>query len=174
LGFGLNAVDGFNRRNRIRNAQNVNIGTEGFETFTTTTDQVRVGTQTGISLSTQTQTIGDIVRDVNIQPFMRSRVVRLTARGMKPSSKLYAFFDGTDINAYVTPTSSAFVASGAEGSQLSTDSNGNAYALVRIPNDSSLRFRTGEKILRLSDSSSNSSIAGQVTTAAQTVYASQG
>lgn len=175
-GFGVTGVAGRGggRRAINRDAPNVEADIAGVQTFTSTIDQVRVGTQTGINLSTQTQTIGDIIRDVNIQPFMRSRIVRLTARGMKPSSKLYAFFDGTDINDYITQTNSAFEATGDEGDQIVSSSAGNVYALLRIPNDESLAFRTGEKIIRLTDSITNSSVVGSVTTSAQATYASQG
>lgn len=148
--------------------------TTNIETYTQDVVQQRVGTTMGVGLSTQTQTVGNIIRDVNIQPFMRSRVVRMTARAFKPSSRLYAFFDGIDVSSYLTPCNSSFVATGAEGSALTTNANGDVYALFRIPNEAALRFRTGEKIFRLSDSVTNESIAGLVTTSGQTVYASQG
>lgn len=146
----------------------------GLETITQVNTQTRVGTNIGVSLSTQTQTSGDILRDVNIQPFMRSRVIRITAKGLKPSSRLYAFFDGVDVSSYITPTNSSFTPTGTEGSTLTTNSNGDAYATFRIPNEDAIRFRTGEKVFRLTDSFTNSTEAGLVTTSAQATYASQG
>lgn len=144
------------------------------EVYSTESLEQRVGTEIGVSLSTQQQTVGDIVRDVNIQPFMRSRIIRVSCNSFKPSSKLYAFFDGIDVSDYITPTNSSFANTANEGSQLTTNSSGNAYALFRIPSDDTLKFRIGEKVLRLSDSPTNSSVVGQVTTAGQAVYAAQG
>lgn len=144
------------------------------ETYTQGATQQRLGTTMGISLSTQTQTIGEVVRDVNIQPFMRSRIIRVKAEGLKPSSRIYSFFDSIDVTNYITPTNSSFANTANEGGALYTNSSGVAYAIFRVPNESALRFRTGEKIFRMSDSPTNSSVQGQVTTSAQATFASQG
>jgi hypothetical protein len=82
----------------------------------------RDGIKTIMTPTTTTQTIGGLVKDVNIQPFMRSRVVRIYASGMKSNTKLYSFFDGTNVSAYITPTNSAYANTGNEGSSLKSDS----------------------------------------------------
>lgn len=47
--------------------------------------------------------LGDRVVDVQIASTMRSIPVVFSATGFKPNSRVYAFFDGVDVNAYVSP-----------------------------------------------------------------------
>lgn len=144
------------------------------ETYTQDIQQRRTGTRLGVSRSVQTQAAGSYVRDVNIQPFMRPRRIEFALKGFKPSSFLYSFFDGVNVTEYVTPTSERGQRIGPRGSLLMTDKNGNAYGVFELPNNDRLRFRIGEKIFRVTDSPSNSSLPGQVTTAGQAIYAAQG
>jgi len=112
--------------------------------------------------------------DTSLAPFMRSRLIKVTATGLKPSTRFYAFFDDEDVTAYMTPTNSSFVATTAEGTATSSDSSGNFYALFRVPGTEALRFRVGAKIFRLTDSSTNKHDLGTVTSAAETIYTSMG
>ena len=41
-----------------------------------------------------------------VQRKMRQNVIKVKAVGMKPSTRLYAFFDGVNVSGYVTPTNS--------------------------------------------------------------------
>jgi hypothetical protein len=154
--------------------QNAFAGATSTQTFIQNITQNTVGSQVGVSVSQQTQSQGNVIRNINIQPFMRSRVIQVTGRALKPSTRLYAFFDGTSVSGYITPANSSFANTANEGSALRSDANGNFYGLFRVPNDDSLRFRTGEKIFRLSDNPTNATGLGLVTTSGQTVYASQG
>jgi hypothetical protein len=79
-----------------------------------------------------------------------------------------------NVTAYVTPTNSAFANTANEGGRVTTDNNGNAYGLFRIPADANLRFRTGDRVFRLTDNPTNSTALGSLVTAAQTVYNAQG
>ena len=139
-----------------------------------TQDQVRAGVNRQVVPVTRTTNLGPRITDVTIQPFMRSRVINLTIVGVKPNAKLYTFFDGTNVTAYVTPTNSSFANTAAEGGTLRAGTDGRAYATFRVPSDGSLRFRTGEKKLRVTDSPTNETEAGLVTTYAEGTYASQG
>lgn len=112
--------------------------------------------------------------DTNVQPIMRGRVIQFLATGLKPSTRFYAFFDGTSVSAYVTPTNSSYVATGAEGTALISDSAGTVYGLFRISAGAALRFRTGRKLFRLADSSTNSSALGVVTSSAEAFYSAMG
>lgn len=112
--------------------------------------------------------------DGNIQPMMRGKVVRFTVVGLKPSTRFYGFFDGENVASYITPTNSSFVATGAEGTALISDSTGNLYGMLRISIGAGLRFRTGRKIFRLTDSSTNSTALGTVTSSAESFYTAQG
>lgn len=134
----------------------------------------QLGTQLGFNLNTQVESIGNVVRDVNIQPFMRSRPITFSAVGMKPSSRLYAFFDGIDVRSYITPTDSSYANTANEGGALTSNSDGEVYGIFRIPNNDEIRFRIGDRVFRLTDSVNNSGIIGSVTTSAESTYSSQG
>ena len=141
---------------------------------TTTQRQSRTGIRTGIVPQTQTERIGPRVVDTNIIPFMRSRVINVTGRGFKPNTRLYSFFDDTDVTAYITPTSSAFANTANEGTALYSDTSGDVYAQFRIPSDNSLRFRVGDRIFRLTDNQTNASGSGLVTTSGETTFTARG
>ena len=142
--------------------------------YATTTTSTQTGSSLGVSFTQQTQTIGSVVRDVNIQPFMRSKLIKFSTVAMKPSTRLYAFFDNVNVTEYVTPTNSSYANTANEGSKLTSDSSGNVYGIFRLPNDSSRQFRVGEKIFRLSDNLNNSSIIGSVTTSSEATYSASG
>ena len=73
---------------------------------------------------------------------------------MKPNTRVYPYFDNVAITSYVTPTG------GSLGGNLVTDSNGAVSGTFAIPdptNDSNPRWRTGQRLFRLTSSSTNSS-----------------
>jgi len=157
----------------------------GTSTLTqTTTNQSRTGTVTTIGEDVITEDLGDRVVDINIVPFIRSRFVSFKATGMKPNTRLYAFFDDEDVTDYcaMSPefvrfgrsTSRSFRGRGKPDSRRENDlpirSNRiNAFAeplvttleagditgFFRIPNNSSLRFRTGVRQFKLTSSPNN-------------------
>ena len=99
--MGLNTVWGdwtttnFNRAAR----------TGAFE-FREQTTQVRNLTTTRFNVNTSSvveTSLGDRVVDVQVASTMRSIPVVFSATGFKPNSRVYAFFDGVDVNAYVSP-----------------------------------------------------------------------
>ena len=83
---------------------------EGFLTFQEVTDTI---TRTGTSTRTGTRSItrdsfetvsyGDRVISTELTPFMRSRNIEFTAKRLKPSTRLYPFFDGLRVSEYVIP-----------------------------------------------------------------------
>ena len=155
-------------------------GTDIIQSFVTenttliSENNTRDGIKSTMTPTTTTQTIGGLVKDVNIQPFMRSRTIKIYATGMKNNTKLYSFFDGTDVSSYITPTNSAYANTGNEGASLTSDSSGFVYGQFRIPNDPSLRFRTGSKKFRLTDNPTNASGIGLTVTSAEAMYTAEG
>lgn len=126
----------------------------------TVVGQNRTGIQAQVRTPNQrTVSLGETIRDVNIIPFMRSQTIDVSAVGMKPDTRLYAFFDGENVSSFVTPTDSSFANTASEGSNLVSDSNGNVYATFRLPNEDSVRFRTGTLNFKLTDSPTNSETA---------------
>ena len=75
----------------------------------TTIRETRTGTATRTGSTTRTLnpinnvSIGNRVVGIDISPFMRSRNIEFNAKGLRPFSQVYAFFDGQDVNQYVTP-----------------------------------------------------------------------
>ena len=118
--------------------------------------------------------LGDSVQNVGLIPFMRSREVNVKAEGLKPSTRVYAFFDGTDVNAYVSPANTSFANTASEGSSLITNSEGELYANFRIPNNDQIRFPVGNLRFRLTDSPTNSLATGAAVTAAEANYSAGG
>ena len=139
------------------------------------TDQERTGRLLNVEPAGEQETnLGDSVQSVSLIPFMRSRVVEFTAEGLKPSTRVYAFFDGTDVNNYVAPANTSFANTASEGGALISSADGVLYGIFRVPNDDQLRFPVGNLKLRITDSPTNSSSLGAATTVAETNYSAGG
>lgn len=225
------------------------------QTTTVTDELARVGIEISTSsVQTITRDLGTKVVDTSILPYIRSRIVEFHAKGMKPFTKLMAFFDDTDVTAYCstateivlnqkivdnverkivkiivtnngtgnptdveakvigkgrdrnrskfwgrvnnwnaglgagskrieagntieivveenesTPTTVSYtVEKIVEHTDLITNEKGELAGYFLIPNTDVLKFRTGERVFKLADSSSNPS------TAASTKYIAQG
>ena len=143
---------------------------------TTTTTSTRVGQRrTGIRTSIVPRTVsrshGDRTINVAFVPFVRSRTITFTATQMKPGTRVYPFFDNVAITAYVTPSG------GSLGGSLLTDSNGAVSGTFAIPDpkvNSNPRWRTGERVFRLTSSSTNTAVPAEVHTTAQSSYTASG
>lgn len=144
------------------------------ESYTQSYTGSRSGVQDVITENITEKHLGTFVTQTNLIPYMRSRVIEVEARGMKPGAQLYTFFDGINVSAYVTPTDLGFNPTGSEGSNLYVDSAGRVHALFRIPSDDNLKFTVGNKILRLTDSPTNELDIGLCTTSAESQYSAGG
>ena len=71
--------------------------------ITTTLDQQRQGQQITINETTQTESLGESIVDREVIHFLRARNIETTATRMKPFTRIYGFFDGVDLNRYITP-----------------------------------------------------------------------
>jgi len=172
---------------------NAAIIKETQKAFTETGTASRSGLTTSIATDTQFKEVGDYVVETNFIPFMRSRRIYFQAELMKPNSKLHAFFNGTNVTAYCK-TESSFVqfstrtgvksysgktvwvdsngaTSGSSGS-LTTDAAGRCTGSFVIPRNDVLKFKTGSREFKLTDSSANDSNLAD--TYASTTFYSQG
>ncbi|MDX1532729.1 MAG: DUF4815 domain-containing protein [Nitrosopumilaceae archaeon] len=113
----------------------------GFDTITTR--------NVNASISTSNRVVGERVVDTDVVPFMRSRDVQFQGKGLKPSSRIFCFFDDVDVNAYCKPSGGSF------GDAIYTDANGDVTGTFKIPNDNTQRFRTGSKKFVVTDESEN-------------------
>ena len=173
---------------RIRGGRFFRRGRRGTET-TTITAQTRTGITTTLESSIQTQNLGDRVVDISFVPFIRSRKVYFHAVGLKPLTRVYPFFDGVSIAGYCeevdTVVKSSEVAEVREyldklpgssnfitAENLVSDENGEVTGAFIVPNNSRLKFAVGERIFRLTDSSTNNS--QEETTFAEGTYTASG
>ena len=139
-------------------------------TSTQQVQQTRTGIRQTIVPQTVRNSIGDRIVSVAFVPFIRSRDVEFTANRMKPNTRVFPFFDNIDISAYVTPSG------GAQGGNLVTDANGSVSGTFSIPDptvDSNPRWRTGQRLFRLTSSSTNAS-SSDIETSAEADYLARG
>ena len=94
-------------------------------------------------------------------PFCRPRTITITGVGFLPNTRLYPFFDGQDVSAFVTPSSSTYTTDTTltAGGVLKTTVSGKIEATFQIPdhraNSSNPRFQTGEVEFRMTSSSTD-------------------
>ena len=154
-------------------------------TTTTTTGQSRDGVQTDLAFDTVTRSDGKKVVEINFVPFIRSRKIFFKAELLKPNTKVYAFFDGANMASYVKAESfTQFSATNNVGtfegetahpntaSVLTSNGSGVVEGSFIIPRNDALKFATGSREFRISDSSSNNKNAE--TTFAEAQYHAQG
>ncbi len=73
--------------------------------------------------------------------YMRSATINFNAKGLKPNTRVYPFFDGQLVTTHCRPaTATAF------GGNLVTDSNGELLGVFRIPAET---FKTGTRLFTL-------------------------
>ena len=131
--------------------------------------QTRTGIQYTVTPTTTTQVIDSKILDSSVIPYMRSNTILFSATRMKPNTRVYPFFDGTDVSAYCKSDRSGAVL----GDPIITDQNGNVSGTFDLPDStSSLRFRTGTRVFRLIDDSTNN--AGTADTSADAIYEATG
>ena len=104
-----------------------------------TRTRTRQGTQNRLAGSNVVQqSFGDRVVGMAFQPNMRAREVRFTSTALKPNTRLYAFFEGIDVSAWVCPdanyTGEALNSPKGFGQPIITDDNGNVSGVFIIPN----------------------------------------
>ena len=130
--------------------------------------QSRTGIRNEITgTDTVRNSIGDRIVDVSIVPFIRSRNITVNVTGMKPSTRVYAYFDGEAVSTSCTPNG------GTLGGSIFTNGSGSVTDLVfNIPNSDAQRFRTGERQFLLTDNTSGDLISAS--TYAEVIYQAQG
>ena len=110
--------------------------------------------------------VGDRVIDVALLPYIRSRKIYFRAEGLRPNSKVFAFFDGKNVASWVKSGSFQYFSSDTvdygdvynrttqhpDGSStLTTDANGKVEGSFFLPNTVSTRFRTGTREFKILD-----------------------
>ena len=144
---------------------------------TTTTDATRDVTSTYVGSQSQSYTIDNMIKDVSIIPYIRPAVIQFYASNLKPNTKVYAYFDGVDVNlkcrmiTQIDNTSGDVLvnrnASMFGTSDLISDADGNIIGEFRIPANT---FFTGEKRFVLTNDPLNSGNKDVETTRCESVY----
>ena len=140
------------------------------QSTTRTGTKTRTGIRQVLVPKTVIQNVGDRVISIAFVPFIRSRTVSFAATRLKPNTKVYPYFDNESITAYVTPSG------GSLAGNLVTDANGAVSGSFAIPDpkDSTKpRWRTGERVFRLTSSSTND-LTSAPDTAANAEYIAKG
>ena len=119
---------------------------------------------------------------------IRSRTVFFKVVGLKPSTRFYGFFDGTDVSSWVREEATYTLMSDTTtqysnhygsatthpsgSSALVSDANGEIIGSFFIPNTSAISFKTGDRKFTLSDDSANN--ATLITSQASFTYKAAG
>ena len=136
----------------------------GWNTITTTTQQTRTGVNRSIEEQINEVSLGEYVTSVNIIPYCRSVPVQFAATGLKPRTKVYAYFDDVDCTEDCRPMN------GSTNEDLVTDDTGSVVGVFTIPNREDKRFFTGTRIFRLTNMANNSKDPDELTTSAEAQF----
>ena len=90
-----------------KDSRTVNVGyyiiKEDLETVTKTGTSTRTGIRKITKDEFKNVSLGDSVLSTDISSYMRSRNIEFVAKRLKPYTRVYTFFNGIDVNKYVTP-----------------------------------------------------------------------
>lgn len=134
-------------------------------TTTTTIDANRSGTQLSVSPETNDYNFGSYVSDINIQPYLRSRAVKFHAAGLKPNTRVYAYFDDTAVTQYCGQTDES--GNGISYQVLTSQADGQLYGIFIIPADT---FFVGDRVFKLVDIDNLVTQADVISTIATSTY----
>ena len=154
-------------------------------TLTTTTltelvNQERSSFINTLSTSTNNVSLGERIVDISIVPFIRENTLRVWATGLKPTSRMYVFFDGVDVSEYCTkhtsveslfgetPTTTYSFAT-SDIADLKTNGNGQAFIEFRLPAGT---FRIGDRKFEITDNHQND--RSKASSYASVVYSASG
>lgn len=166
--------------------------TQRFDFSQTTTTTVR---DIAVNVKPINVDLGSFVKDVSILPYMRARPVAAVARGLKPNTRVYPYFDKVAVSTYCAPAKANPLFANAQGKldpqiisnsignqdlsivlqkngafndPLVTDANGEIYFLFYLPANT---FRAGERSLLVTNVD-DITATGAIITSAEAMYTS--
>lgn len=146
------------------------------QTLQTSSSVLRqVGTQLNNTDISRQLNLGNFVTNVSILPYIPSATIRFDAHGLKPNTRLYAYFDNVPVSAWCAPILPGYGNQSIEalsqtsvlGTPLYSDAYGNCSGVFRIPPNV---FRSQEITFQLTDIDDLSRGEGAKTTEADGVY----
>jgi hypothetical protein len=109
--------------------------------------QSRTGIRTTIAVKTDYQQVADRVISTAVIPYIRSRNVLIQAKGLKPNTRFYGYFDGVPISEYCTPAKKMTYTPGSGTFDWQTNAGGQATTTSRrINGDSQVCLNKGDII----------------------------
>ena len=133
-------------------------------TNTVRTDQTRTGVNTQVALRVDRVSQGERVLSVAAIPTMRARTIKFQGGGFLPNTRMYAFFNKQNVDAYVYPFAdqteggSESTTGLSQGTAIVTDSVGNVKGNLFIPDPKvagNPKFSTGNVEFKLTTSPIN-------------------
>jgi len=159
--------------------------------------QARTGLRTSVAPDTIQTSFGERVIDVRMVPFIRARRVKFKATRLKPNTRFYSFFEDINVSDFVKPILEADFVRHTDTpvdpepdtsavrhpdlsstdivnatNKLESDATGTLYGEFYIPNTSTTKFRTGDRLFKLIDDSTNNN--GLITSSARSIYSAKG
>jgi hypothetical protein len=129
---------------------------------TVTTQQTRTGTQTTL-INVPNKTVNNSVVNTGLIPYCRKNTINFIAKGLRPLTLFYVYFDNVNVTALCTGT-------------LVTDANGALSGTFNLPDpdvtNPTNSFRTGTRIFKLTNEPNN--IAANTTSFATANYVASG
>ncbi len=150
---------------------------ENFETIRTVTTQ-HSQNQFNTQEIRNTQTVGEFVRDISFNPYIREQFVVFHATGLKKDTRHYVYFDSKPVSDLVQPATCAaddpitrenIRTTGAIGANLVTSSAGELFGVYHLPGRT---HAVGEREIVISDKdTANAALAGTVSSGTGTFNA---
>ena len=140
-----------NRRGR----GNISLRRVVVETTATAVGQTRTGIRTNLAVKTDYQQIADRTVSTAVIPFIRTRNVLVGSRGLKPSTRFYAYFDDQDITSFITPATKIVYTLSSGVFDSETNVGGSASETKRrIAGDSQVCLNKGDVITNSANTAS--------------------
>lgn len=128
--------------------------TSGTQTGTSTRTGSESFQTTTVTATSTTESLGSKVIDVSLIPYIRPQVIKIYARGLKPKTRVFPFFDGEPMYMYSRPITEAMYngapnasTAAAEGDALITNEFGEVFLNLRLPAEKPFRFGTKEVVI---------------------------
>jgi len=125
-----------------------------------------------------TASFGTRVVNVELIPYIRAQTLKCNVTGLKPYARFYVYFDGINMTDYTRPTTEAEYLSPDtvtswtydQGDALYANESGVCWFRLYLPNTDNLKFQTGSKLVKVTDSPTNSETV-ETTFAKKTFFA---
>lgn len=146
--------------NQAQNIRTTSLGA----TIETSYQNSRTGSESYTFVDNDSVSTGSKVVSTEIVPYIRPQVLVASVNGIKPYAKYKVFFDNIDMSAYVRPiTYQEYINYNtlspifSVGDDLLANAEGQLWFRLTLPDSDSLRFTVGSKVLKITDSMTNTS-----------------